>query len=130
MSFFTVNLVEYIRTYPNRGRTGTSQQNVALTLPDINTHDQSFRRKHEKQMSSLAFLLLREWQKDQSEEMASNELSPRELLECKYLRLSDSNVQRLESLCREAGMAVDIHPHSHINDVAAVVFGNKSETTH
>ncbi|XP_035869454.1 uncharacterized protein C16orf78 homolog [Phyllostomus discolor] len=38
-------------------------------------------------------------------------LKPEEVLSCRYLRLSPNNIRTLVKLCKDAGMAVDIHPH-------------------
>ncbi|XP_045675103.1 uncharacterized protein C16orf78 homolog [Phyllostomus hastatus] len=38
-------------------------------------------------------------------------LKPEEVLSCRYLRLSPNNIRTLVKLCKDVGMAVDIHPH-------------------
>ena len=48
----------------------------------------------------------------------SNELTPEQamnLLNCKYLRLTESNIESLEKLCEKGGYDVSFHPHKEID---------------
>ncbi|XP_072168836.1 uncharacterized protein [Diadema setosum] len=47
---------------------------------------------------------------------------PVELLRCRYLRLSKSNIDTLTDLCHEMGVEVGLHPHMTIDDVSKFVF--------
>lgn len=56
------------------------------------------------------------------------EFDPLEALQCRYLRLSPSNIEDLMTACKEAGVEVDfLHPHSNVEDLSEYVFGHKSD---
>ncbi|XP_033107769.1 uncharacterized protein LOC117109507 [Anneissia japonica] len=45
-----------------------------------------------------------------------------EVLQSRYLRLSDSNIANLMDICKDEGIEVGIHPHMNIDDVGKIVF--------
>ena len=62
---------------------------------------------------------------------SKEEFNPLETLSCRYLRLSDSNVQTLERLCAEDGVDVGIHPHTNTEKLhigSEIISGNGNET--
>ena len=58
---------------------------------------------------------------------APTKFNPLDALMCQYLRLSTSNVETLEQMCREAGLEVDAHPHQQIKNISQYVFGIGNE---
>ncbi|XP_054856244.1 uncharacterized protein C16orf78 homolog [Eublepharis macularius] len=58
------------------------------------------------------------------------QIRPEEILSCRYLRLSQSNIDTLLELCRESGIYIDIHPHMKESDinVSTVLSSNPSRT--
>nr|XP_056718353.1 uncharacterized protein C16orf78 homolog [Euleptes europaea] len=58
------------------------------------------------------------------------QIHPEEILSCRYLRLSQSNINTLLELCRESGIYIDIHPHMKESeiDVSTVLSSNPSRT--
>nr|XP_060644274.1 uncharacterized protein C16orf78 homolog [Anolis sagrei ordinatus] len=45
------------------------------------------------------------------------QIKPEEILSCRYLRLSQSNIDTLLDLCKESGIHVDLHPHMKESDI-------------
>ncbi|XP_070573943.1 uncharacterized protein [Ptychodera flava] len=78
-------------------------------------------RSHRKKMLALEFLtkMLPEIIKHAEEHPDFN---PADTLQCRYLRLTGSNVAALEEMCRKGGVDVEIHPHSNIEDIARFIF--------
>ncbi|XP_077166676.1 uncharacterized protein C16orf78 homolog isoform X2 [Paroedura picta] len=58
------------------------------------------------------------------------QIRPEEILSCRYLRLSQSNIDTLLDLCRESGIDIDIHPHMKESDIniTTVLSSNPSRT--
>ncbi|XP_048371245.1 uncharacterized protein C16orf78 homolog [Sphaerodactylus townsendi] len=58
------------------------------------------------------------------------QIRPEEILSCRYLRLSQSNIDTLLELCKESGIYIDIHPHMKESDinVSTVLSTNPSRT--
>ncbi|XP_015263322.1 PREDICTED: uncharacterized protein C16orf78 homolog, partial [Gekko japonicus] len=58
------------------------------------------------------------------------QIRPEEILSCRYLRLSQSNIDTLLDLCKESGIDIDIHPHMKESDinVTTVLSSNPSRT--
>ncbi|XP_071958513.1 uncharacterized protein [Antedon mediterranea] len=50
-----------------------------------------------------------------------------EILQSRYLRLSDSNVKTLIEICNDEGIEVGIHPHMDIEDVGRIVFADEED---
>ncbi|KAJ7311838.1 hypothetical protein JRQ81_006150 [Phrynocephalus forsythii] len=44
-------------------------------------------------------------------------IKPEEILSCRYLRLSQSNIDTLLALCKESGIYIDLHPHMKESDI-------------
>ncbi|XP_029466492.1 uncharacterized protein C16orf78 homolog [Rhinatrema bivittatum] len=44
-------------------------------------------------------------------------IKPEEILRCRYLRLSDSNISTLLKLCKDSGVHIDIHPHMKESEI-------------
>ncbi|XP_077866584.1 uncharacterized protein LOC102808756 [Saccoglossus kowalevskii] len=82
-------------------------------------------RDHRKKMLALEFLskMLPQILKD----AGNTEVSAQDMLNCRYLRLTDSNIETLEHMCLDAGAPMGIHHHSKVDDVAAIVFGKSSD---
>ncbi|XP_039358455.1 uncharacterized protein C16orf78 homolog isoform X1 [Mauremys reevesii] len=45
------------------------------------------------------------------------QIRPEEFLSCRYLRLSQSNINTLLQLCKESGVHIDIHPHMKESEI-------------
>ncbi|XP_038067143.1 uncharacterized protein LOC119737117 [Patiria miniata] len=56
---------------------------------------------------------------------APTKFDPMEALMCRYLRLSSTNVETLEEMCREAGIEVGAHAHHQIENANEYVFGGE-----
>ena len=77
-------------------------------------------RAHRKRVLALEFLAKMLPQIIKQSEHA--DFDPAEALQCRYLRLTGSNITALEEMCRKDGNEIDIHPHLHIDDVSKFVF--------
>ncbi|KAL8194941.1 UNVERIFIED_CONTAM: hypothetical protein K2H54_040585 [Gekko kuhli] len=58
------------------------------------------------------------------------QIRPEEILSCRYLRLSQSNINTLVDLCKESGIDIDIHPHMKESDIniTTVLSSNPNRT--
>ncbi|XP_022107692.1 uncharacterized protein LOC110988477 [Acanthaster planci] len=56
---------------------------------------------------------------------APTKFDPLEALMCRYLRLSSTNVETLEAMCRDAGIEVGAHAYQQIENPNEYVFGHE-----
>lgn len=58
-------------------------------------------------------------------------IKPEEILSCRYLRLSQNNINTLLELCKESGVYIDLHPHMKESDidVSTILSSNPYKST-
>ncbi|XP_063951791.1 uncharacterized protein LOC129268540 [Lytechinus pictus] len=64
-------------------------------------------------------------QRQQHDADPAMNFDPLQVLRCRYLRLSQSNIDTLLEMCRESGIEVGVHPHMNIEDIGKFVFDSK-----
>uniref|UniRef100_A0A8D0BK17 Uncharacterized protein n=1 Tax=Salvator merianae TaxID=96440 RepID=A0A8D0BK17_SALMN len=63
-------------------------------------------------------MMEREWDEEKYRPLESlPQIKPEEFLSCRYLRLSQSNIDTLLELCKESGIYVDLHPHMKESEI-------------
>ncbi|CAM5093224.1 unnamed protein product [Natator depressus] len=79
---------------------------------------------HETASGSPAFerrlkgMLERAWEEEKFKQTVTlPQIRPEEFLSCRYLRLSQSNINTLLQLCKESGVHIDIHPHMKESEI-------------
>ncbi|XP_075043636.1 uncharacterized protein C16orf78 homolog [Mixophyes fleayi] len=62
--------------------------------------------------------LLKAWQEGKGKRTSNFPyIQPDDVLRCRYLRLTESNISTLLQKCEESGMYIDIHPHMKESDI-------------
>ncbi|XP_025039461.1 uncharacterized protein C16orf78 homolog isoform X2 [Pelodiscus sinensis] len=80
----------------------------------------------ERRMKSM---LERAWEEEKFKQTVTlPQIRPEEFLSCRYLRLSQSNINTLLQLCKESGVHIEIHPHMKESeiDISTVLSSNLS----
>ncbi|KAL4234644.1 hypothetical protein ACF0H5_006285 [Mactra antiquata] len=103
------------RTYSNRR--GSSEDHVRLDLGS--------NRAQKKRIQHLEDVLKR---LNPNYDEHKTVLDPAQILQCRYLRLSKSNVESLENMLKEQGKDVGIHVHSDVSNTD-IWQGMKEERT-
>ncbi|XP_019391683.1 PREDICTED: uncharacterized protein C16orf78 homolog [Crocodylus porosus] len=58
------------------------------------------------------------WQEERLKQTVTlPQIRPEEFLSCRYLRLSQSNINTLLQLCKESGVCMEIHPHMKESEI-------------
>nr|XP_033798784.1 uncharacterized protein C16orf78 homolog [Geotrypetes seraphini] len=70
----------------------------------------------ERRIKELLIKAQEEETKSKQDQSLPN-IKPEEMLRCRYLRLSDTNISTLMNLCKESGVHVDIHPHMKESEI-------------
>ncbi|XP_060110270.1 uncharacterized protein C16orf78 homolog [Heteronotia binoei] len=123
----SVSLQEAMALFPSLQRLSTKGDRLSFSKPPLHNSVSGFPALQKKLKTML--------EKARGDEMFKPpeplaQIRPEEILSCRYLRLSQSNIETLVSLCKESGIDIDIHPHmkeSEIN-ITTVLSSNPSRT--
>ncbi|XP_069505763.1 uncharacterized protein C16orf78 homolog isoform X3 [Ambystoma mexicanum] len=112
----SISLQEAIHIFPSLQRlsavSGRNIPNDKIQLNKAMSGFPGFERR-------LKELLVKAWEEEERSQRAVSlpHIKPEEILRCRYLRLSQNNINTLLRLCKDSGMHVDIHPHMKESDI-------------
>ncbi|XP_032094342.1 uncharacterized protein C16orf78 homolog [Thamnophis elegans] len=119
----TISLQEAMALFPSLQRLLTKKEKLSTPFPNFQSPTTGFTNLQKKFKCML--------DKDREEENFKTpqlfpEIKPEEILSCRYLRLSQSNIDTLLELCKESGIHIDLHPHMKESeiDVSSVLSPN------
>ncbi|XP_078525983.1 uncharacterized protein C16orf78 homolog isoform X2 [Lissotriton helveticus] len=112
----SISLQEAIQIFPSLQKlsssTGRNIPNEKIQLSKAMSGFPGLERR-------LKDLLVKAWEEEERSQRAVSlpHIRPEEILRCRYLRLSQNNINTLLKLCRESGLDVDLHPHMKESDI-------------
>ncbi|XP_033014848.1 uncharacterized protein C16orf78 homolog [Lacerta agilis] len=110
----SISLQEAMAFFPSLQRLSARGDRVSLSTLLLHKPLSAFPALQKK----LKSLLEKEWEEENSKPLKLlPEIKPEEFLSCRYLRLSQSNIDTLLKLCKEAGIYIDLHPHMKASDI-------------
>ncbi|KAJ6665966.1 hypothetical protein lerEdw1_000870 [Lerista edwardsae] len=113
----SVSLHEAVAFFPSLQR--LSMRGERLSPSSLQTHNQiSGLPALQKKLKSM--MLGKPRNEDKFKPLRTlPHIKPEEILSCRYLRLSQNNINTLLELCKESGVYIDLHPHMKESDIDA-----------
>ncbi|KAM4614056.1 uncharacterized protein C16orf78 homolog [Discoglossus pictus] len=108
-----ISIQEAMTVFPSLQRLSGDRFSYDKTnLNEVMTGFPAFARR-------LKELLVKAWEEEARSKRASKlpNIRPDDVLRCRYLRLSESNISTLLQLCEDSGLHIDIHPHMKECDI-------------
>uniref|UniRef100_A0A8C5R9T2 Uncharacterized protein n=1 Tax=Laticauda laticaudata TaxID=8630 RepID=A0A8C5R9T2_LATLA len=122
----TISLQEAVALFPSLQRLLTKKGKLSVSSLFVQNPSTGFNTLQKKLRNML--------DKDREDEnfkipQSLPEIKPEEILSCRYLRLSQSNIETLLELCKESGIYIDLHPHMKESeiDVSSVLSPNTQQ---
>ncbi|XP_061450687.1 uncharacterized protein C16orf78 homolog [Rhineura floridana] len=122
----SISLQEAMAFFPSLQRLSTRGDRFSQSTLHLHKPVSGFPLLQKK----LRSMLKKEWEEEKSKPLEQlPEIKPEEFLSCRYLRLSQSNINTLLKLCKESGIYIDLHPHMKESDidVSKVLSSNPSK---
>ncbi|XP_042294463.1 uncharacterized protein C16orf78 homolog isoform X2 [Sceloporus undulatus] len=121
----SISLQETVALFPSLQRLSTKGDRPSLST--VHLHNQvSGNPALQRKLKTM----IEKEQEDDSLKLIEPlpQIKPEEILSCRYLRLSQSNIDTLLELCKESGIYIDLHPHMKESDidVSTVLSSNPS----
>ncbi|XP_025030465.1 uncharacterized protein C16orf78 homolog [Python bivittatus] len=112
----SISLQEAVALFPSLQRISTKKEKLSLSSLYFQSPMTGFSALQKKLKDML--------EKEREDEnfkvpQPLPEIKPEEILSCRYLRLSQSNIHTLLELCKESGIYIDLHPHMKESDIDA-----------
>ncbi|XP_044283997.1 uncharacterized protein C16orf78 homolog [Varanus komodoensis] len=110
----SISLHEAVALFPSLQR--LLKKGDQFTLSNLHLHNPvSGQTALQKKLKNM---LEKEREEDKFRSLESlPQMKPEEILSCRYLRLSQSNIDTLLELCKESGIFIDLHPHMKESDI-------------
>ncbi|XP_029140511.1 uncharacterized protein C16orf78 homolog [Protobothrops mucrosquamatus] len=110
----TISLQEAVALFPSLQRLLTKKEKFSISSLYVQSPSTGFTTLQKKLKSML--------DKDREDEnfkipLPLPKIKPEEILSCRYLRLSQSNIDTLLELCKESGIYIDLHPHMKESEI-------------
>ncbi|XP_026569768.1 uncharacterized protein C16orf78 homolog [Pseudonaja textilis] len=112
----TISLQEAVALFPSLQRLLAKKEKLSISSLFFQNPSTGFNTLQKKLRNML--------DKDREDEnfkipQSLPEIKPEEILSCRYLRLSQSNIETLLGLCKESGIYIDLHPHMKESEIDA-----------
>ncbi|XP_053127260.1 uncharacterized protein C16orf78 homolog isoform X2 [Hemicordylus capensis] len=124
----TTSLQEAVALFPSLQRLSTKIERLSLSKLQLHSPVSGFPTLQKK----LKGMIEKAKEEDKLRSLEPlPQIKPEEILSCRYLRLSQSNISTLLELCKESGIYIDLHPHMKESDIDAstILSSSPSKTT-